>query len=174
MERAERRVRGHRRAAARNDHAPASPKTSVIYLLHHADAVGPEVDTQRPLSPKGTVHSSRLATEALSRGVKPAAIWHSGKLRARQTAEPFWRICNPLAEFSAIRGLQPDDPAEWIRDLVTGQERDVMLVGHMPSLPAIHQLLLGPGAALAGSFPQHGLVALAHDADGWHERWRLT
>jgi phosphohistidine phosphatase len=145
----------------------------VIYLVHHADAVGPEVDTQRPLSVDGRAHAERLATQAAARGVKPAAVWHSGKLRARQTAEPFWRLCNPLADFSAIRGLQPNDPAEWIRDLVTGEARDVMLVGHMPSLPAIHRLLLGSRAALAGSFPPHGLVALERDGDAWHERWRL-
>jgi phosphohistidine phosphatase len=146
----------------------------VIYLVHHADALGPDVDPQRPLSSAGHEHAQRLAADAAARGVKPVAIWHSGKLRARQTAEPFWRLCNPLADFSAIRGLQPTDPAEWIRDLVVRENRDVMLVGHMPSLPAIHALLLGPGAALAGSFPLHGLVALEAAADGWHERWRLA
>ena len=52
-------------------------------------------------------------------GLKPDVIWHSGKLRARQTAEALWRHCNPLAEFSAARALQPDDPPEWIRDVVT-------------------------------------------------------
>jgi len=145
----------------------------VIYLVHHADAVGPDVDSQRPLSEAGRHQAERLALEAAGRGVKPAVIWHSGKLRARQTAEPFWRICNPLAEFSAIRGLQPNDPAEWIRDLLTGETRHVMIVGHMPSLPAIHELLLGGRAAPAGSFPLHGLVALEHDGGRWHERWRL-
>ena len=146
----------------------------MIYLLHHAHAVGPDVDPQRPLSQGGSEHAERLAIEAAARAVKPVAIWHSGKLRARQTAEPFWRLCNPAADFSAIRGLQPNDPAEWIRDLVTREDRDVMLVGHMPSLPAIHHLLLGSRAALAGSFPPHGLVALEHDGASWHERWRLV
>jgi len=146
----------------------------VIYLVHHADAVGPDVDPQRPLSAEGRDHAERLAGDAAARGVKPVVIWHSGKLRARQTAEPFWRLCNPLAEFAAIRGLQPTDPPEWTRDLIVRDARDVMLVGHMPSLPAIHALLLGPRAALAGSFPPHGLVALDADGDGWHERWRLT
>jgi phosphohistidine phosphatase len=84
----------------------------MVYLVHHADAVSPEVDPQRPLSERGRAHAERLAGEAAARGVKPAAVWHSGKLRARQTAEPFWRACNPLAEFAAIRGLQPDDPPE--------------------------------------------------------------
>ncbi len=74
--------------------------------------------------------------------MKPVAIWHSGKLRARQTAEPFLRLCNPLAEFSAIQGLQPTDPPGLIKDLLTGEEREVMLVGHMPSLPRVLTLLV--------------------------------
>lgn len=144
----------------------------MIYLVHHAEAAGPEVDPQRPLTAAGRMHVDRLAAEAANRGVRPAVIWHSGKLRARQTAESLWRACNPLAEFSAIRGLQPGDPPEWIRDLVTGQERDVMLVGHMPSLPAIHQLLLGSRAEDAATFPLHGLVALERAEGTWRECWR--
>ena len=79
----------------------------MIYLVHHAEAVGPEVEPQRPLSAAGRIHAEALAAAAAARGVKPEVIWHSGKLRARQTAEPFLRLCNPLAEFAAIRGLQP-------------------------------------------------------------------
>ena len=107
----------------------------MIYLVHHADALPPEADPQRPLSGVGRASADLLAKDAAARGIKPVAIWHSGKLRARQTAEAFLRACNPLAEFSAIRGLQPGDPPEWIRDLVAGETREVMLVGHMPHLP---------------------------------------
>ena len=106
--------------------------------------------------------------------MKPAAIWHSGKLRARQTAEAFWRTCNPLAEFNAIRGLQPSDPPAWIKDLLTGETRDVMLVGHMPSLPKIFRLLTTGAEDGEAEFPPHGLVALETDGDTWREAWRLT
>jgi phosphohistidine phosphatase len=146
----------------------------MIYLVHHADAVGPDVDPQRPLSDVGRAHAARLATDASARGVKPAVIWHSGKLRARQTAENFLRACNPLADFAAIRGLQPDDPPEWIRDSVTSENRDVMLVGHMPNLPRVLTLLVAGREASILDFPQHGLVALeAVTAGAWKERWRL-
>ena len=142
----------------------------MLYLVHHAAAIRSEIDPQRPLSADGHAHAEKIAHGAAARGVKPAAIWHSGKLRARQTAEPFWRLCNPLAEFAAIRGLQPDDPPEWIRDAIAGETRDVMLVGHMPNLPRIFQLLTGRGE----EFPLHGVVALVREAEGWKEEWRLT
>lgn len=144
----------------------------MLYLVHHAEAVSSEIDPQRPLTANGRAHAERLARLASDRGVKPAVVWHSGKLRTRQTAEPFWRACNPLAEFAAIRGLQPDDPPEWIRDLVTRETRDVMLVGHMPSLPRIFQLLTR--RADAGEFPLHGIVALEAVGDGWKEVWRAN
>ena len=145
----------------------------MIYLVHHADAVGPEVEPQRPLSIAGRNHAERLAVEAAARGVKPMAIWHSGKLRAKQTAEPFLRLCNPLAEFSAIRGLQPTDPPAWIRDLLTGEQRDVMLVGHMPNLPRVLTLLVTGDESSLLSFPLHGAIALEPAGELWVERWRL-
>ena len=147
---------------------------ALIYLVHHADAVGPEVEPQRPLSIAGRNHAEELAVAAAARGVKPVAIWHSGKLRARQTAEPFLRLCSPLAEFSAIHGLQPTDPPGVDRDLVAGEQRDVMLVGHMPSLPKIFRLLVTGTEDGDAEVPPHGLVALEPDGDRWREAWRLS
>jgi phosphohistidine phosphatase len=146
----------------------------MIFLVHHADAVGPDVDAQRPLSLTGRVHADMLAQHAAERGVKPAVIWHSGKLRARQTAEAFWRRCNPMAEFKAIRGLQPADPAVWTKDLLAGETRDVMLVGHMPSLPKIFNLMTTGNEDAEVPFPAHGLVALEPGGDLWREAWRLA
>jgi phosphohistidine phosphatase len=145
----------------------------VIYLVHHADAVGPEVEPQRPLSPSGRAHAEALAQQAAARCVRPAAIWHSGKLRARQTAEPFHRLCNPLAEFSAIRGLQPEDPPMWVQDVLTGEARDVLLVGHLPSLPRLLTVLVRGDEREPLSFPLHGLVALEAAGARWREAFRL-
>jgi phosphohistidine phosphatase len=143
----------------------------MVYLVHHADAVSPDVDAQRPLSERGRIHAERLAADAARRGVKPEVVWHSGKLRARQTAEAMWRACNPLAEFSATRGLHPNDAPEFVRDQLTGETRDVMLVGHMPNLERVHSLLLQNDKR--EPFPLHGLVALAFDRNAWVEQWRL-
>jgi phosphohistidine phosphatase len=143
----------------------------MIFLVHHADAVEPEIDPQRPLSAAGRAHAEQLARRLAERGVKPGAVWHSGKLRARQTAESIWRACNPLAELAAIRGLQPTDPPEWITDRVRGETRDLMVVGHMPSLPRL--LTLMTRTADEVTFPQHGVVALETEKDGWVEKWRM-
>ena len=60
-----------------------------LYLVHHGDAVPPSVDPQRPLLEGGRVSVERVAQRAATKGVVPVIIWHSGKLRTRQTAEVF-------------------------------------------------------------------------------------
>jgi phosphohistidine phosphatase len=141
-----------------------------LCLVHHAHALGPDVDPQRPLSTEGLSHAAVLAGRVKARGFVPAVIWHSGKLRARQTAEAFLMACNPFAEFKMIRGVHPDDPPEILSDRMRSETRDVLVAGHIPHLTAwLH-------AALPESrdFPLHGAVALETEDDGrsWKELWR--
>jgi phosphohistidine phosphatase len=145
-----------------------------LFLVHHGDAVGPGVDAQRPLSARGREAVERAAADAARRGAHPAAVWHSGKLRAKQTAEAFWRACNALAEFSATRDLQPEDPPEWFRDRLIGESRDLLIAGHYPHLPSLLTLLVADGATPV-FFPQHGVVALESGDEGktWKELWRI-
>jgi phosphohistidine phosphatase len=142
-----------------------------IFLVHHGDAVGPEIDPRRPLSARGRAAVERLAAEAAARGARPAVVWHSGKLRAKQTAEIFWRACNALADFSATRDLQPEDPPTWIRDRLRHQSRDILIAGHYPHLPGVLRAL----DESADEFPPHGAVALETTDEGetWREIWRL-
>jgi phosphohistidine phosphatase len=141
----------------------------MLFLVHHAEAVDGTIDPQRPLTDGGRAHAEAIAARAAARGARPAVIWHSGKLRARQTAEHFWRACNPMAELSAVRGLQPNDPAHWIKDIVEGDPRDIMLVGHMPHLGRLLELLMRDPNA--GSFPPHGCVAVESREGVWREVW---
>lgn len=144
---------------------------SVLVLVHHGAAVGPEVDAMRPLSSIGRAATERIAGLAAQRGLKPDVIWHSGKLRARQTAEVFWKACNPFAPISAERGLLPDDPPQWMLERLIGETRGVLIAGHMPYLPRLLALLTESSEAL--SFPLHGCVTLQREADWWKELWRI-
>ena len=145
----------------------------MLYLVHHGDAVGPDVNPMRPLSDRGREHVEALARFAAANGAKPDVVWHSGKLRARQTAEAFWRHCNALATFAAAHGLQPTDPTTWIADAVAAERCDVMLVGHFPHLPRLlGSLLSGRPEAAPADFPLHGIVALEQSGGRWVEVWR--
>jgi phosphohistidine phosphatase len=146
-----------------------------LHLVHHGEAVGAEIDPRRPLSPLGRATVERIATAAAQKGARPEIVWHSGKLRVKQTAEMFWKACNALAEFSATKGLQPDDPPQWLADKLRGETRDVLLAGHFPHLPRLLALLLNVNEATA-NFPLHGVVSLATADDGvvWREIWRIA
>jgi phosphohistidine phosphatase len=142
-----------------------------VILVHHADAVSPAVDTQRPLSAVGLAQADSVAAQARAAGASPVEIWHSGKLRARQTGEAFLRACSPFAAFRMVRGLLPEDPADMMKIQLDAETRDVMLVGHMPNIAALAARLAGRDV----NFPLHGAIAFERDADGaWKERWRVT
>ena len=138
-------------------------------LVHHAEAVGPDVDPQRPLSARGHDQAGRLAEGLHDRAIVPAVIWHSGKLRSRQTADAFLRR-SPFAEFRMVRGLRPEDSPAWIRTELMADTRDVLLVGHMPHIVDLAHALLPASAPV----PLHGLVVFERDGDGWKELVRLT
>jgi len=144
----------------------------LLYLAHHGDAVGPGEDPQRPLSSLGRAQVDRLSAQAAQRAVRPDAIWHSGKLRARQTAEAYWRACNPLAEFSAARWMQPGD-RPLIAERLLGETRDILLAGHMPHLDRLLRHLLKDTTPSPVRFPLNGLVVVEQVETGWEERWRL-
>ena len=145
-----------------------------VYLVHHGHAMHHGDDPQRPLSRRGRDQTDTVSSQAAARGVHPDVIWHSGKLRARQTADAYRRACNPVAEFSATRWMQPDDPLR-LADVLQVDTRDVMLVGHMPHLDRLLCRLVSPGPdnTQATGFPLNGMVAVERTETGWVERWRL-
>jgi phosphohistidine phosphatase len=145
-----------------------------LYLVHHGVADGPGEDPRRPLSAVGLAGAARVAAKAAALGAKPDVVWHSGKLRAKQTGQEFWRACNALAEFAVTKDLQPDDPPQWIRDRLRHETRDVALAGHFPHLPRLLTLLTTGGEA-GVDFPINGVVALVTDDEGetYRELWRI-
>ena len=58
-----------------------------VYFVQHGIAVPKQVDAQRPLSEPGRAEVSRVATQLAKCKISIDTLFHSGKLRARQTAE---------------------------------------------------------------------------------------
>jgi len=142
-----------------------------LYLVHHGKTVDAVSDPRRPLSEMGAIAARRIAVMVASKGVKPEAIWHSGKYRARQTADILWRECNPLAENLAVHGLRPNDSTRWIIKRLLNLSSDTMLVGHVPHLDDLLRALVADEST---TFPVHGVVALQRLDNSWREYWRLT
>lgn len=102
------------------------------YLVRHAQPVNSHVDPARPLSEEGLREIRKVADYLAGRGdVLPEVIIHSGKTRARQTAEILASKLDPPGGVREESGLMPNDDIEgW--DAYLASSPCSMLVGHMP------------------------------------------
>jgi phosphohistidine phosphatase len=115
-----------------------------LYLVQHAKALTKEEDPERPLSEEGRAEMARVV-KALKKRKNPlrvTAIRHSGKLRARQTAELLLDTVHTSPTLIVDEDLAPDaDPEVWVRKLLS-LSGGVMLVGHLPHLQTLADRLL--------------------------------
>lgn len=103
-----------------------------VYLVRHAKPVDLSVDPARPLSEEGMRDIEKVAGHlALMGEVAPEVIVHSGRARARQTAEVLAARLAPPGGIREERGLRPNDSIDgW--DVYLASSPGAMLVGHMP------------------------------------------
>jgi phosphohistidine phosphatase len=147
-----------------------------LYLVQHAEAKKEDEDPARPLSDKGVADITRVAQAALPLLHGIDTVFHSGKLRARQTAEILARHVEPAGGIRETDGLAPlDDPALWAERL-KGMDRPVILVGHMPHLEKLSlSLLTAEKDRAMATFTMGGMLCLRRDDEGtWTVGWRVT
>ena len=143
-----------------------------LFLMQHAEAVDKSVDPERPLTQKGRDETVKVAAYAAKHcGMSVLAVTHSGKLRARQTAELFAMEIEALQGVVPVKDLDPDsNPAIWKERLGLMQD-DVIIVGHLPHLSRLASLLLcGDADKEIIEFHNAGLVCLKKDSP---EDWRV-
>jgi len=139
-------------------------------------------------TPKDTDPTQSLSNEGRSQAGKAAAytakharisvtnIFHSGKLRAKQTAEEFAQALKPRDGVRETDSLNPmDDPSIWANRLATETE-NLMLVGHLPHLGKLAgHLLCNDEKVAAVSFHNVAIVCLRRDDVGaWSLNWMLV
>lgn len=149
----------------------------LLYLVQHAEALSREEDPERALSEEGQKSVKRIAAFVAGLStVRPTTIFHSGKTRARQTAETLGRSIDSCTSVQPTDGLEPmADPVDWTERLAPKYE-DTMLVGHLPHLSRLAGLLLcGEQDKQMVDFQNAGIVCLQRDPSGiWSLRWIVT
>ncbi len=147
-----------------------------VYLVQHGIPKSEQEDPQRPLSLEGRAEARKMAEHLDSKGFTVKAIYHSPKLRARETAEIFAEVLRPET-LEEAEGLKPlDEPGLWAEKLnKQSREGDIMLVGHLPHLQKLASLLLvkDPERSLV-AFRQAGVVCLEKTDTDWLLRWALV
>lgn len=146
-----------------------------LFLVQHGKALSQEIDPERGLSEEGISEVERIANTAKNYKVIVSAIKHSGKKRAKQTADIFAAVLKPVDGVSVIAGLNPLDDVAPISHSTFVNE-NVMLVGHLPFMEKLTSyLIIGQSEPPVFKFQNGGIVCLDQDADGksWVIKWAL-
>jgi len=150
-------------------------KNMKLYLIQHAEAKREEEDPSRPLSEKGWEDIKKVKEYLKEKGIKVKRIFHSDKLRAKQTAEALSEVIYSSEGIDEEKGLAPlDDSNIWFYRLKT-EMGDVMIVGHLPYLSILAGLLLSddPERKIV-NFKGSGVVCVKKDEAGkWSVQWMM-
>jgi phosphohistidine phosphatase len=147
-----------------------------LYLVQHGASASKTEDPRCPLTEAGRRAVHKLAAHISQFPLAIDVIEHSGKLRAQQTAEILDLQIRPSLGSKQVEGLAPADPVGPVAERLRTEQKDVMLVGHLPHLKSLANKLLGlkPGAELL-RFQMGGCLCLESDDSGkWAVCWMLT
>lgn len=144
-----------------------------LYLVRHGDAVSPMIDKARPLSHEGQRQVEALANFLATAEVRARQIYHSGILRARQTAEKLATVLK--ANVEALEGLCPDDSIVPLTERILTWGQDTVLVGHLPFMEILtSQLITHQQRRPVVIFETATMLCLEYGGnDYWTLRWLL-
>jgi phosphohistidine phosphatase len=146
-----------------------------LFLMQHGEARPEAEDPARPLTNRGRAEVERVARAAARLDLGIVEVLHSGKLRARQTAEIVGSRLEPRPAIAEMSGLGPNDDPRIAAEAVTAPPGPRLLVGHLPHLGRLaSQLVLGDREKGIVAFRMGGLVCLSRGEDGWRLAWALT
>lgn len=135
-----------------------------LYLVRHGEAVPAEIDSKRPLTEAGLGHVRELGRLLVEKNTKVNRIFHSGILRAEQTAEVLAEALL-IKDIVKLPGLTPEDDPEPLLSLIDQWDENTLLVGHLPYLAYLAYLLI-PQEGFIDFRPATG-VGLQRQTDGW-------
>lgn len=114
-----------------------------LYLVRHGDALAAPTDTQRPLSPTGTLQIQQVAAYLHDQNTQISHIYHSGLLRAQQSAAILAERLG-VSDVACITGLKPDDAIDQLIHTLPDWHENTLLVSHLPYLADLLYALIGP------------------------------
>ena len=147
-----------------------------LYLVQHGQAVPKEVDPERPLSEQGREDVRRVATRLGEAGVRVVRVWHSGKLRATETAGILaGEVCSGK-QVEMIKGIQPNDPVDEFASDADVWGEDTLVVGHLPFMSRLVSLLVAGDSKheLVHYTPGSVVCLQRDDTDRWVISWMLS
>jgi len=146
-----------------------------LFLVQHGISLAKDIDPEKSLSGEGISDVKRIAKVAKTYNIPVSCIKHSGKKRARQTAEIFASQLKPDGGVEEINGIDPLDDVMVFARTVNSKD-DLMIVGHLPFMERLTAYLItGSIEKPVFKFQNGGVVCLDIDphSDSWIIKWAL-
>ena len=145
-----------------------------LFLVQHGRNLPKDADPEKGLSYEGKNEVEQVAALAKGYGLQVSVIKHSGKKRARETAEIFAGSLDPVRGVTEMEGLGPIDDVNKLN--IKGVE-NLMLVGHLPFMEKLTSYLVTGSSDRPRvlKFQNGGIVCLDLDSetDSWFIKWTL-
>jgi len=143
-----------------------------LYIVRHGQAGAATNDAARLLTDRGRLEVETVAAAASQHGAAVRQIRHSGRARARETAEIFAAVLNPPAGMIETPGIHPEDPVDPIALSLFGEREALMLVGHLPFVSRLVGLLtVGDANRAPVNFPTATIACLQGEDSEWELVW---
>ncbi|MGA1867747.1 MAG: phosphohistidine phosphatase SixA [bacterium] len=147
-----------------------------VYLIRHGHAKSSDEDPQKPLSHVGRETIKKVSPSALKLGMNIEKIWHSTKLRAKETAIIVADFFEGRVELIERKGLAPNDEVRPIAHQLVKRDENIAIVGHLPFLNRLASLLLcGSEHANIVHFNPGTIICLIRDeTNNWSIEWGIN
>ncbi|MCW8955746.1 MAG: phosphohistidine phosphatase SixA [Gammaproteobacteria bacterium] len=146
-----------------------------LYLVQHGEACTKQIDPERPLTDQGKADINRLASFLQQAAIRVECVIHSGKLRAQQTAECLAKSIAPDVKLEISNLINPNDAPDSFDWQSICQDRNTLVVGHLPFLEKwLSVLLLGDEKPMISAYQPGSMVCLESDQGQWRIKWMLS
>ena len=144
--------------------------------MRHGEAGGTYNGEEPSLSVRGESEVDIIGKALSSYDVQINRIYHSGKLRARQTAEIVKNKLGTDIPISGREGLKPNDSAAIFAEGITEIQEDTLIVGHLPFMAKLAAYLLTTAENdWKFSFSTASVVCLENiPSSGWKIHWFIN
>jgi len=139
-------------------------------MRHGEASAGPSGESE--LTARGVEQATTIAEWCVDQGVALDVIFHSSKLRAKQTAEIMQSRLLPRGSAEERNGLTPDDDPFAVASMMEASDDQMLVVSHLPILDCIAGLLVesDPGRVLVG-FATAQIACFEKNGDLWTLAW---
>ncbi len=146
-----------------------------LYLMRHGEAEGVYEGEGPSLSERGESEVNQIGEALSSKKIRLDHIYHSGKMRARQTADIVGSKFSAEIPISKKEGLKPNDPVPVFAKDLNDESGNILVVGHLPFVSKLTSYLLAETESeLMFSFGTASVACLEYTHSvGWSLHWLI-